>query len=103
MVRPILWGFIGTVDFGRHSLCQLWRGGSFRWQQNVAAAHWPFPAERSLLLRVPVQYPRGFHSPGPCFHTGITDMRVGCEPKGTVAGLRGWFSLLYPTASGGEP
>src|ERR1035441_8946740 len=50
---------------------------------------------QSLLLQVPVQYLWGFHCPPPRSHTGITDMRAGCEPKGTVAGVQGWFSLLY--------
>src|ERR1035441_9795363 len=50
--------------------------------------------------RVPV--PMGLPFPAARSHTGITHMRVGCEPKGTVAGVQGWFSLLYPTPSGGE-
>src|ERR1019366_5353202 len=77
--------------------CVNYAGGEFQ----VATGS---PALRqSLLWRVPVQYLWGFHSPRPCFHTGITDMRVGCKPKGTVAGLQGRFSLLCPTSSGGEP
>ena len=50
--------------------------------------------------RVPV--PMGLPFPAARSHTCITHMRVGCEPKGTVAGVQGWFSLLYPTPSGGE-
>jgi hypothetical protein len=60
-------------------------------------------AEVAIALASTSTVPMGLPFPAACSHTGITDMRAGCKPKGTVAGVQGWFSLLYLTSSGGEP